>query len=163
VRDEVGVSTEPTSELLDLPKGYGTPKTPMEWAAVRDRLEATDRFWLATTRPDGRPHVIPIDGIWLDGRWYFGGAPQTVSMRNLKANPEVVVHLDDPMRAVMVEGVAEWVTPSPQDAARLADASNAKYGYGMKPEQFAGTWALRPRRVLAWENFPTDCTRFVFA
>ena len=25
-----------------------------------------------------------------------------------------------------------------------------------------GAWMLQPRRVLAWINFPTDATRFVF-
>jgi hypothetical protein len=159
----VSGSSEPSAQLLDLPKGYGAPEKTLAWPLVRDRLEAAERYWLATTRPDGRPHAIPIDGIWLDDRWYFGGAPQTVSMRNLEANKEMVMHLEDPMRAVIVEGAAEWVTPSPEDAERLAADSNAKYGYGMKPEAYAGgVWALRPRRVLAWENFPTDCTRFLF-
>jgi hypothetical protein len=155
---------EATAELLDLPKEYGTPKVTLEWVVVRGRLESSERYWLATTRPDGRPHVIPIDGIWLDDRWYFGGAPQTVSMRNLEANLEIVMHLEDPMQAVIVEGAAEWVTPSPEDATRLAEASKEKYGYAPSPEDYAkGVWALRPRRALAWTEFPKDCTRFQFA
>src|SRR5918992_459389 len=105
--------------------------------------------------PDGRPHAIPIDGIWLDDAWYFGGAPQTVSMRNLEGNREIAMHLEDTMRAVIVEGAAEWVTPSRQDAERLAAASNARYGYGMKPEAYAGgVWAPGPPRGPAWEQTP---------
>jgi hypothetical protein len=154
---------EPTVELLDLPREYGTPATTLEWSVVRERLEAAERYWLVTTRPDGRPHVIPIDGVWLDDRWYFGGAPATVSMRNIERNQEIAVHLEDTTQAVIVEGIAERFVPSPEDAARLAEASNAKYGYGTKPEEYAdGVWTLRPRRALAWTSFPTDCTRFVF-
>jgi nitroimidazol reductase NimA-like FMN-containing flavoprotein (pyridoxamine 5'-phosphate oxidase superfamily) len=153
----------PAAELLDLPREYGSPATTLEWAAVRDRLESAERFWLGTTRPDGRPHVIPIDGVWLDDVWYFGGSPRTVSMRNLEENREVVVHMEDTMRAVIVEGTAERVIPSPELAERLAAASNAKYGYGTKPEEYAsGVWTLPPRRALAWTSFPTDCTRFRF-
>jgi hypothetical protein len=155
---------EATAKLLDLPKAYGIPEVTLEWSAVRPRLERAEQYWLATTRPDGRPHVIPIDGIWLDDRWYFGGAPQTVSMRNLQVNREIVVHLEDPIQAVIVEGEAEWATPSPEDARRLADASNEKYPYGSNPQDYAkGVWRLRPRRALAWTEFPKDCTRFLFA
>jgi nitroimidazol reductase NimA-like FMN-containing flavoprotein (pyridoxamine 5'-phosphate oxidase superfamily) len=151
----------PTAELLDLPPAYGKPKTTLDWDGVRDRIESSERYWVATTRPDGRPHAVPIDGVWLDGRLYFGGAPETVSMRNLQANPEVVMHLEDALRAVIVEGNAEWVTPSPEDAARLVEASKAKYGYSVIGE--SGTWSLHPRRALAWTQFPKDCTRFTFA
>jgi nitroimidazol reductase NimA-like FMN-containing flavoprotein (pyridoxamine 5'-phosphate oxidase superfamily) len=64
-------------------------------------------YWLATTRPDGRPHVVPLDGLWLDDAWFFGGSAETVKSRNLKANPRAVVHLDDSERAVIVEGRCE--------------------------------------------------------
>jgi hypothetical protein len=154
---------QPIVESLDLPKEYGTVTTTLDWDDVRERLEAAERYWMASTRPDGRPHVIPIDGVWLDGVWYFGGAPQTVHQQSVKANSNVVVHLEDTMAAVIVEGTAEWVTPSPDDAQRIADATKAKYGYPMKPDDYAGgLWGMSPRKVLAWNNFPTDCTRFRF-
>jgi Pyridoxamine 5'-phosphate oxidase len=155
---------DPTAELLHLPEAYGIPKTTLDWESVRDRFQEAERYWLATTRPDGRPHVIPIDGVWQDDRWYFGGAPKTVSMRNLGANQEIAVHLEDTMQAVIVEGPAEWVTPSPDEARRLVEASKRKYGYALSPEDYArGVWSLRPRRALAWTQFPKDCTRFTFA
>ena len=156
-------SVEPRAELLDLPGAYGKPTTSLDWASVEKRIEEAERYWLAITRADGRPHVIPIDGLWLDGRWYFGGAPETVHQRSVRENPRVVMHLEDTMRAVIVEGVAEWVTPSAEDAKRLAEANKAKYGYPTSPSQYArGTWSLAPSRVLAWNSFPKDCTRFTF-
>jgi hypothetical protein len=27
--------------------------------------------WLATVRPDGRPHVMPVWAIWVDDAFYF--------------------------------------------------------------------------------------------
>jgi hypothetical protein len=155
---------QPTAEPLHFPPGYGDPKRTLDWPAVRGRLEAARSYWLATTRPDGRPHVVPVDGIWLDDHWYFGGSAETVHERNLRADPRVAVHLEDAASAVIVEGRAERVTPAADLAARLAGAANAKYGYGATAEGYeAGIWALRPQRALAWSAFPTDATRFRFS
>jgi nitroimidazol reductase NimA-like FMN-containing flavoprotein (pyridoxamine 5'-phosphate oxidase superfamily) len=154
---------EPRAELLEFPKDYGAATTTLPWEEIRERLGAAERYWLSTTRSDGRPHAIPIDGIWLDDVWYFGGSPKTVTSRNLKANPEIVMHLDDTMKVVIVEGRAEWVQPDEEMRQRLADLMNEKYDYGMGPEMYEpGTWMLRPRKVLAWNTFPTDATRFLF-
>ena len=154
---------EPKADHPDIPAVYGKPKTLLDWASVRELLEKAERYWLATTRKDGRPHVIPIDGMWIDDVWYFGGDPKTVHQRTVKANPNIVVHLEDAMKAVIVEGTAEWILPSDEDAKRLADANNAKYGYGMTPAQYSkGTWGLKPKRVIAWTEFLADATRFRF-
>jgi hypothetical protein len=49
-------------------------------------------------------------------------------------------------------------------ARRLSERSRAKYGYGSDPAGYveSGVWCLKPDRVLAWEQFPADATRFVF-
>jgi hypothetical protein len=60
---------EPTAEPIDLPQGYGKATTTMAWAVVRETLEQAPRYWLVTTRRDGRAHVVPVDGIWLDDAW----------------------------------------------------------------------------------------------
>jgi hypothetical protein len=66
---------------------------------------------------------------------------------------------------VIVEGVCEELFPDGQLAARLAACSTAKYGYGPDPASYttSGVWRLSPQRVLSWERFPRDATRFVFA
>jgi hypothetical protein len=157
---------DPTAELIRFPEGYGTPTRMLAWDAVRQRLADAEQYWLATTRPDGRPHVVPVDGVWVDERWYFGGAETTVHQRNLRANQQIVVHLPDPMAAVIAEGTAEWRKPSPEEAQRIADTTRvkyAKYGYPAKAEDYlGGVWCLRPSVVLAWEQLHMDATRFVF-
>lgn len=158
------MAADPVAELLDLPEGYGTPEAPLAWPDVRARLEAATRYWLATVRPDGRPHVVPLDGIWLDDGWFFGGSPDAVKHRNLTAEPRAVLHLEDAASAVIVEGVCEELFPDPALAGRLSELSKAKYGYGPDPASYAksGVWRLRPERVLSWQRFPKDATRFVF-
>lgn len=49
-------------------------------------------------------------------------------------------------------------------ARRVSDLSKSKYGYGPDPATYAkpGVWRLRSTRVLSWQRFPSDATRFVF-
>ena len=153
----------PRAVKLRLPAEYGSSRRTLAWADVQRQLTDAPRYWLATTRPDGRPHTVPVDGVWMDDACWFGGSPRTVHHRNLVASPAAVMHLEDGARAVIVEGSARWVTPERDHAVRLADASNAKTGYGSPVEMFeSGLWRLEPVRVLAWNAFPSDATRFSF-
>ena len=77
--------TSPVVESIRLPKAYGTPTVTLSWEEVDERLTSALHYWLVTTRPDGRPHVVPVDGMWLEGACYFGGDPATMHARNLRA------------------------------------------------------------------------------
>ena len=148
---------------MAVPAVYGTPTRLLEWEPVAARLAASRHYWLATTRPDGRPHVVPLDGLWIDDRWYFGGSPTTVKHRNLLANPDVALHLEDGAAAVIVEGTCEVEVPSEAGAQALVDASNAKYGYAPPVAAYrSGVWVLTPSRALAWTDVTSDATRFDF-
>ena len=154
---------DPTAEPMDLPEGYGTATTTMDWAAVRERLEQAPRYWLVTNHRDGRAHVVPVDGLWLDDAWWYGGSPATLHQRNLEHDPRGVVHLEDTTAPVILEGSMRRVVPPAEQARRLLEASKAKYGYGPPDAAYeAGLWALRPERARAWSAFPTDVTRFRF-
>jgi hypothetical protein len=158
---------DPRVEQLQLPTGYGKPRKKLKWPDVRGQLEEAPNYWVASTRPDGRPHVVPRDGLWLDDTWYYGGSPETVHNRNLEHNRSLAVHIGDGMNAIIVEGEADYVHPPRELAERLAEVNNRKYGhYGMKAtaETYTkkGTWALKARRVIAWTNLPKDATRFSF-
>jgi len=37
------------------------------WTQTVSSLQGAMTYWPATTGPDGRPHVAPVLGIWLDG------------------------------------------------------------------------------------------------
>ena len=157
--------TKPVAEKPDIPPEYGNPKQRLEWEEVEERLKDATVYWIASTRPDGRPHVIPRDGTWFDGGLYYGGSPKTVHHRNIVANPHVVVHIGDGQEAIIVEGAVEIEKPTKEKAQRLSDESFAKYPqYGrMDPSMYMeGVSVLRPRRVLAWTQFTENATRFKF-
>ena len=156
----------PLVEQLDLPRDYGSPSETLDWDDVRKELEEATVYWVASTRPNGRPHVVPRDGLWLDDTWYYGGSPDTVHNRNLVHNPHVVVHIGEGLEAVIVEGESHHLIASSDLATELANAQNRKYPqYGKaEPETYRtrGVLAVRARRVLAWTNLPVNATRFLF-
>lgn len=159
-----------------MPDGYGVPETTaglLGWEQVEARLVASQVYWLATTRPDASPHVVPRWGVWLDGRFHYDGAPTTLHARNRARDPRTVLHLEDGTQAVIVEGRSTPADPVDPDGlgARLSAAFVAKYGdagYAPEPdawadEQAGGLSILVPDKAMAWFDFPTDVTRFTFA
>ncbi|MFI6482965.1 pyridoxamine 5'-phosphate oxidase family protein [Nonomuraea sp. NPDC050663] len=146
---------EPEIGPITLPKAYGTPTRTMEWSTVLERLRAAHRFWLATTRPDGRPHSVPIDGVWVGEAFYFGGSPETVHQRNMAVNQEVVVHVEDTKASIIVEGRAVLV-PITDEVLRVTEE---KYGWAPPATH---EWMLEPRRVLAWDDLSANATRFTW-
>lgn len=163
-------ATEPIAERPIIPREYGIPRTTaglLAWRHVEERLAAAKVYWIATSGPGGRPRVRPVDGLYLDGTLYVGGSPATRWARDLEANPQVAVHLDDGSDVVILEGTAELLEHGvgPELAQRLAAISNEKYPeYGVTAADYAGPgpYAIRPAVGFGWTSFPKDVTRFRF-
>ena len=144
--------------------GYGIPETTegvLPWSFALERLERARTYWIATTRPDGRPHAVPVWGVLVDGTVYFGGGSETVWARNLARDPRVVVHLESGDEVVILEGTAVRHTEENTDAdllTRIDDAYEPKYGM----RHGTPVWELVPRVAFAWSRYPDDTTRFAF-
>jgi nitroimidazol reductase NimA-like FMN-containing flavoprotein (pyridoxamine 5'-phosphate oxidase superfamily) len=100
---------EPVAEPL-VPDSAATP-----WSKALERLENPEKYrtyWLTTVRPDGRPHVMPLLGLWLDGRFYFLTGENSRRGKNLAENPHSVVTFGSqtiPALDLVVEGEATKV------------------------------------------------------
>lgn len=160
--------SEPRADRPHVP-GYGIPKSTkgmLPWSWCVERLEAAEVYWLATADENGAPHLNPIWGSWVDGRWYVEGGP-TRWQRNLRANPQMAIHVETTNgEVVIVEGPArEHVAPPAELADRIL-AGYAKYKpqYEASAEHWSqgGLWELRPLKAFAWTTFPTDMTRYTF-
>jgi nitroimidazol reductase NimA-like FMN-containing flavoprotein (pyridoxamine 5'-phosphate oxidase superfamily) len=137
----------------------------LQWSQVRDRIAAADVYWLATTRPDGRPHVVPIGGVWADDALYLTLGPTTVSARNAARNRAALVHLEDANDAVIVEGTISQPAP-PEVPAEAAAAYGRKYEGTWDPaDTEMPYWVLRPRVVMTWrsEDIKGSAVRWRFA
>lgn len=154
--------------------GYGIPdakdgKGLLAWGWATERLVKAHNYWLSTTRPDGRPHCMPVWGIWLEDGFYFSTGRQSRKARNLAVNPNCVVSTEVSDRAtvndaVIVEGRVEEVT---DQALRLkfADLYEAKYRWSM--EDFAEpVYLVRPAVAFAFiegaDEFTGTATRWTF-
>jgi pyridoxine/pyridoxamine 5'-phosphate oxidase len=76
------------------------------WTEARDRFAEANRYWLATVRPDGRPHIMPVFGVWVGDALYFTAARTSRKAKNLALNARCVVAADVPTLDVVVEGEA---------------------------------------------------------
>lgn len=133
----------------------------LPFAFLEERLTRSRGYWLATTRPDGSPHSMPLWGVWQDGTFLFDTHPQSQKVTNLTNDPRAVVHLESTEEVVVLEGAVEVHEDVPEEAfARFADAFEAKYG--RRP---FGAFAFTPRVAYAWVNsdYRGSVTRFEVA
>jgi hypothetical protein len=158
----------PVTSRPKIPAEYGIPKNNkglLPWSHVTTRMSQAMHYWICTVGSDGRPHVTPVDGLWLEDKLYFGGSPRTRRNRDLTANPAVSVHLDSSDDVVILHGEAHLQMPDHPLAVQLAKASTEKYGYAPRPEDYqrSGVQIFHPHIVFAWKQFPKDVTRWQFA
>ena len=122
-----------TTVRIDPRYGNATATAP-SWEDVERLLTEAQLYWIITVRADGRPHAVPLVGVWHDGAFAFCTGREEQKQRNLDVHPQVAVSTgttgagrwNTGVEAV-VEGTAARVTD--EDALRaLAAAWYAKYG-----------------------------------
>jgi len=148
-----------------LPPDAGTGLLPWSWAF--QRLVDSHDYWLATVWPDGRPHVMPVWGVWLGGCLWFSSSRGARKTQNLLAHPPCAVTTDQAREPVVLEGHGELVA-DPDRLAELLVAENAKYGTSYGPEMLDpavnATFRIVPRRAfgLTEDDFTGSPTKWVF-
>ncbi|MEU4762436.1 pyridoxamine 5'-phosphate oxidase family protein [Actinosynnema sp. NPDC023794] len=132
--------TEPTStHNLDR---YGSAELP--WSRPREILAADTptadlTFFVATVRPDGRPHTAGVGAIWVDDALYFVSGPGTRKSRNLAVNPACSTSVRLRGIDLVLEGEAHRVTDT-----EVLDRIAAVYREGGWPATVAGDALTAP-------------------
>jgi hypothetical protein len=157
------------------PKGYvDRPVSYLTWDWVAAQLTESKNYWLCSVRPPtpeapaGRPHVIPRWGVFVDGKVYYDGSPETRHGRNIESNPFISVHLENGTEAIMLEGTSRPAgKPSSELGKRLSQEYKKKYkdlGYAPEPNSWdgGGLYVFTPRQCIAWSKFNENPTKFVF-
>jgi len=164
--------SEPAADRPVMP-GYGIlPATEgsglIPWAEAERRLTVSHDYWCGTVRPDGAPHVMPVWGVWLDGRLWFSSSLASRKARNLAADPRCTITTCDARDPVVLEGVAQRST-EPVAIGAFLDAVNAKYDVALERDfldpGINGSYAVRPVRAFAVNHgdFTGSPTRWRFA
>lgn len=132
---------------------YGVPADPagaLPWTWAQQRLVENRNYWLVSASATGRPHALPVWGVWLPetDRFWCSCSPNARKARNIAENPRCVVTVDDTVECVSVEGRARIVDPADDVAAvdGAVDAYVAKYWHDpavhAEMEEFVRSHAL---------------------
>ena len=101
-------------------------------------------------RFDGRPHLVPLWFIWLDGKIYFATGSDSQKFVNMYHNQAVSLSLPDPSNVVIIEGEAHVADRGTVDI--LADYFYHKYEWDFRYDD-STTWRLievTPFKILVW-------------
>ena len=137
------------------------------------RMAAADSYWLATVRPDGRPHVLPVLEVWLDGALYVSAGHFASGTAGRAEESCFVISIGRHALDPVVEGDATPVSDG-DTLRRVAAAYRARYGWPAGPrsggfgDDSAGTlpyevYEATPTTVISFDTeSPFDATRWLF-
>lgn len=165
---------EPRAERPHMPD-YGVDPSswvPLAWSWAAERLIANRNFWVVTVSAEGRPHALPVWGVWddTDARFAFFCGPRARKARNLAANPRAVIMTESTVECLSLEGRAalveddlrqrQWIDRflakyRPISGEVSADFLRQNLVFEFAPEQ---AFAVIERE----EEFSTRPTRWVF-
>jgi general stress protein 26 len=145
--------------------GYGieqTDKGLLLWRWAEQKLSKTQNYFLATVRSDGRPHVMPIWGIWANGRFYFSTGKKSVKTRNLATNPMCVLCAGEADEAVVLEGRVSKIRDK-KTLKEFADAYVKKYSFDPSTMN-EPVFVVRPKVAFGQieKTYPKTATRWKF-
>jgi nitroimidazol reductase NimA-like FMN-containing flavoprotein (pyridoxamine 5'-phosphate oxidase superfamily) len=112
------------------------------------RLTTERNIWLATVRPGGKPHLVPIWFVWHDGAVHICTQGDSVKVKNLRANPWVSFALEDGDKPVLGEGDATFVEAfSPEVLALFKQ----KYNWDIPTDaDYSAMISITPAKWLKW-------------
>ncbi|MGH9134876.1 MAG: pyridoxamine 5'-phosphate oxidase family protein [Ilumatobacteraceae bacterium] len=164
----------PAAERPHMPEyGVGTPAwQPLPWEWAVERLVANRNYWVVTVAASGRPHSMPVWGVWDAAveRFAFSCGHRSRKARNITANPAVVVTGSDTVECVSVEGTAAVLPEGDQRRERWIARYVEKYEPGSEAmaEFVSGHLVIEVEPVLAFgiiereDEFSTRATRWRF-
>ena len=129
--------------------GYGLPsgsKGLLSWKWAHQRLTRSHNYWVATTKPDGAPHVMPVWGIWVGSVFYFSTGRESRKAKNLRANPRCIVCTEKSREAVILDGTAEEVKDSDL-LKKLGAPYHKKYKPWKLDPSLGPIYSVRPSRI----------------
>ena len=141
----------------------------LSWEYVDGRMRDSLNYWIASAGIDGRPHAVPVWGAWLEDVFYFVGTGKKV--RNLRGNPQVVVHLESGDDVVIIEGSFEEISLPSHELLQKVDEEFIRKYETYRPSEHLndrtkssfppeGLFAVFPQLVIAWSGMASDATRW---
>ena len=112
-------------DALQIPADATSGLKPWSWAL--ERLERSHNYWITTARPDGRPHLMLVWGVWMEDALWFTTGSRTRKAKNLIAHPYCVLGTENADEAVILEGTAAQIRDTAA-ITRVVAVYDRKYG-----------------------------------
>lgn len=114
-----------------------------------ERLVGEKNIWVATVRPDGRPHLTPVWFAWHRGKIYICIQNTSIKAKNLSKNPQVSISLENGSKPLILEGiVAEVFEPWPE---KVRIEFQKKYDWDISADQdYDLLLEITPGKILSW-------------
>ena len=162
-------TSEPVASRPHMP-GYGIQDAAAgmglrPWSWAEERLVKARTYWIATTRLDGRPHLMPVWAIWKDQRLFFSTGLQSRKARNLAANPHCAFSVEAGNESVIVEGTVDRIV-DPDVVRQFNVEYGAKYQWDTEGMD-EPVYCLRPAVAFGFSSatgeFTASATRWTFS
>jgi nitroimidazol reductase NimA-like FMN-containing flavoprotein (pyridoxamine 5'-phosphate oxidase superfamily) len=133
----------------------------LSWTWAVNHFSKARNYFMSTTRADGRPHVMPVWGVWLDHSFYFSTGRMSRKSKNLSLNNRCVVCPENASKAVILEGTAKEIGEGSL-RTRFVTAYKKKYDWDMGDGR-EPIYEVRPRVIFGiMENAEANPTRWRF-
>jgi len=152
---------EPLAERPHMP-GYGIAESDdgtLPWSWAVELINRVRNHTIVTVRADGRPHAMPVWGLWFGDGYGMSTAITSVKSRNLATTPACAVTVVDGDDTVVIEGRAELVDVP----VGFRDAYRAKYADDFPDGPI---WWVRPTAAFglrSTDEFASSATRWRFS
>jgi hypothetical protein len=135
----------------------------LPWSWAEERLQNCRNFYLTTASPNARPHIMPVWGLWLEGKFLFSSGKQSRKSKNLTANPRCAVATGNADEAVIVEGTVSLIRDRDY-RKRFEKAVEAKYNFNVEPYADEPVYVLTPEKAfgLVEKDFIGGATRWIW-
>ena len=145
-----------TTPFAELDPRFSSPGAkPLSWSKAIRQLREAEVSWLSTVTPEGRPHVVPLIAIWLDGALYFSTGTNERKAKNLRTNTRVTIASGSTTLTEGLDIVIEGDAAIVSDAAkvrRIGKAYASKYGEGWRLPGLDGvlTFEVTPSKAFGF-------------
>jgi len=126
------------------------------WNKIDLWLQEYRTIWLSTTRPDTRPHCVPVWFWWENSKSdvYISIHRDSVKAGNLAYQPAVILNAGNGDDTIILEGIAHSVMDE-EEMTRINESWQSKYVdpySGARASLTDGTvYRIEVHHIMAWE------------
>lgn len=115
-------------------------------AQDQKRLETERNLWLATVRPNGAPHLVPIWFVWHENKAFLCTSENSRKAKNIANEPRVMFALEGGDDPVLIEGIARILEDTPDE---IVESFRHKFNWDITSDStYNAVIEITPQRIV---------------